>query len=244
MDLHVHTCLSPCGDNSMVPATIIERAQGAGLQGIAICDHNAAANASAVREAGMEAGIGIIAGMEVSSAEEIHLLALFDSFANLQTFADLVKEHLSGENNPDLFGDQIVVDKSGDPVALETALLIGAADLGIGRIVEEIHGLEGLAIASHVDKQNFSLLSQLGFVPDDLALDAVELSRHAGPLERYPLAKIGNLPLVRCSDAHFPEEIGQAYTTFLVKEVTVSEIALALAGNQGRKILAYEPRVA
>jgi len=233
MDLHIHTCLSPCGDNSMVPPAIIERALSAGLQGMAICDHNSAANVRAVREAGVEAGVEVIAGMEVTSAEEIHLLALFDAYFQVDTFADLVAVHLSGVNDPDLFGDQIVVDRHGDPVALEEALLIGAVDLEIGRIVEEIHRLNGLAIASHVDKQAFSLLSQLGFIPADLCLDGVELSRHAGRQEQYPLL---GLPVVRCSDAHFPEEIGKADTAFVVEEATVAEIGLALAQKRGRRV--------
>jgi PHP family Zn ribbon phosphoesterase len=234
MDLHIHTCLSPCGDNSMVPPTIIQRALGTGLQGIAICDHNSAANVLAVRTAGAEAGLGVVVGMEVSTAEEIHLLALFDGDFQVNTFADLVKAHLPGVNDPQVFGDQIIVDRHGNPVALEEALLIGAVDLEIGRIVEEIHRLDGLAIASHVDKQAFSLLSQLGFIPPDLGLDGVELSRHAGAREQYPLR---GLPVVRCSDAHFPEEIGKADTTFMVEEATVAEIGLALAEKRGRRIV-------
>lgn len=234
MDLHIHTCLSPCGDISMVPPTIIERALGAGLQGIAICDHNTGANVAAVRAAGAEKGLQVIAGMEVTTAEEIHLLALFDREIGLNAFDELVKAHLSGANDPHAFGDQIIVDKHGDPVALEEVLLIGAVDLEIGRIVEEVHRLNGLAIASHVDKQTFSLLSQLGFIPPDLDLDGVELSRHAGTQEQYPLR---DLPVIRCSDAHFPEEIGQADTTFVVQEATVAEIGLALAQKRGRRVV-------
>jgi hypothetical protein len=105
MDLHVHTCLSPCADNSMVPRAIVERAKHVGLDAVGICDHNAAANVQAVREAGREAGIGVLAGIEVATAEEIHLLALFESEERLQQFAGLVKNHLSGSNNPELFGD-------------------------------------------------------------------------------------------------------------------------------------------
>jgi 3',5'-nucleoside bisphosphate phosphatase len=218
----------------MVPPTIVGRALRTGLSAIAVCDHNAASNVRPVRTAGAEAGLEVIAGMEVTTAEEIHLLSLFDGEMETDEFADLVAAHLPGANDPDAFGDQIVVDHRGDPVALEEALLIGAVEMEIGRIVEEIHRLDGLAIASHVDKQAFSLLSQLGFVPTDLGLDAVELSSHAGRRDRYPLR---GLPVVRCSDAHFPEEIGKAYTSFLVQEATVAEIRLALAGKRGRRVV-------
>jgi len=111
VDIHVHTCLSPCADSSMVPRTIVERARRAGLDAVGICDHNATANVQAVSEAGREAGIAVIAGMEVTTAEEIHLLALFEGAERLQEFAGLVRNHLSGSNDPELFGDQIVVDK-------------------------------------------------------------------------------------------------------------------------------------
>lgn len=235
MDLHVHTCLSPCGDNGMVPQAIVDRARQAGLDGIGICDHNSAANVSAVRKAGAEAGISVIAGIEVTTAEEIHLLALFDNEQKLLVLAELVKDHLAGSNDPDLFGDQIIVATNGDPVALEEALLIGATDLGIAQIVEKIHQLEGLAIASHIDRPSFSILSQLGFIPENLALDGVELSRQAGAEGQYPHR---SLPVVRSSDAHLPEEIGQAFTTFLMEEASVVEITLALAEKQGRKIVA------
>ncbi len=239
MDLHVHTCLSPCAELSMVPRTIAERARQTGLDAVGICDHNAAANVQAVCEAGREAGIAVIAGMEVTTAEEIHLLALFDSEEQLQEFADLVRNHLSGSNDPEFFGDQIVVEKNGDPVALEEGLLIGATDLGVKRTVKEIHRLYGLAIACHVDRQTFSILSQLGFIPAELDLDAVELSRHAGPEEHYELR---SLPVVRSSDAHFPEEIGSAFTTFFVEEATVAEIGMALSAREGRKILKVRAR--
>ncbi len=234
MDLHVHTCLSPCADNSMVPRTIVERSLQAGLDAIGICDHNAAANIQAVGEAGKEAGIGVLAGIEVTTAEEIHLLALFESEKKLQEFAALVRDNLAGTNDPELFGDQIVVEKSGEPVALEERLLIGATDLGVARALEEIHRLGGLAIASHIDKQTFSVLSQLGFIPAELDLDGVELSRQAGSEDRYD---IRGLSVVRSSDAHFPEEIGSAFTSFFVEEATVAEIGMALAGKEGRKIL-------
>jgi len=234
VDLHVHTCLSPCADLSMVPRTIVERARQTGLDAVGICDHNSAANVQAVHEAGEEAGIGVIAGMEVTTAEEIHLLALFESEKKLGQFADLVRDHLPGVNNPELFGDQIVVGKNGDPVSLEESLLIGATDFGVSRTVKEIHRLGGLAIASHVDRQTFSILSQLGFIPIELDLDGVELSHHAGPEEHYQLR---SLPVVRSSDAHFPEEIGSTFTTFFVEEATVAEIRMALAAREGRKIL-------
>jgi predicted metal-dependent phosphoesterase TrpH len=234
VDLHVHTCLSPCADNRMVPRTIVERARQVGLDAVGICDHNAAANVRAVREAGNEAGIGVLAGTEVTTAEEIHLLALFDSEEKLLKFAALVSNHLSGSNDPELFGDQIVVDKNGEPTALEERLLIGATDLGISRTVEEIHRLEGLAIASHVDRHTFSILSQLGFIPAELDLDGVELSQHAGPEEQYELR---SLPVVRSSDAHFPEVMGSAFTSFFIEEATVAELGMALAARDGRKIL-------
>ena len=120
----------------------------------------------AVREVGAEVGIGVIPGMEVTSAEEIHLLALFEDVEKLEVFAGLVREHLSGRNDPDLFGDQIIVDEEGTPVVLEEYLLIGATDLAVGQIVDGIHKLDGLLVYMGGDCQAFQFVNPVHDSPD------------------------------------------------------------------------------
>jgi len=230
MDLHVHTCLSPCADNSMTPPAIAARAAAAGLAAIAVCDHNTGGNVPAVQTAGRRHGVEVLAGMEVTSAEEVHLLALFADACALGSFESEVAGHMTGTNDPRYFGDQILADENGEPTGLEERLLLGACDLSVGDLVERIHGLGGLVVASHVDKEAFSLIGQLGFVPPELALDAIELSPHSPSdmeFRRY------GLPILRSSDAHFLEDIGGSHSCLRAERATFVELAGALRGTGG-----------
>jgi hypothetical protein len=231
VDLHIHTCLSPCADNSMVPTRIVDRALAAGLAAIGVCDHNSAGNVAAVREAAAGRPLRVLGGMEITTAEEAHILALFDELENLWRLESLVQAGWQGLNDPEAWGDQFLVDAEDRPVGVEERLLAGASALSAEAAVSEIRGLGGLAIASHVDRPAFSLAQQLGFIPPELPLDAVELSFHyrgdPAPFRAY------GFPLVRFSDAHFPEEIGRARTVFRVEEPSVAELRGALGTAEG-----------
>ena len=231
VDLHVHTCLSPCADNGMVPTRIVARALEAGLQAIGVCDHNSAGNVAAVREAADGVPLRVLGGMEITTSEEAHLLALFDGLEELCLLERLVQAGLEGRNDPEAWGDQILVDARDQPVGIEDRLLAGASALSAEAAVREIRALGGLAIASHVDRPAFSLAQQLGFIPPELPLDAVELSwHHRG--DRAPFRAFG-FPLVSFSDAHFPEEIGRRSTAFRVAEPSVRELRRALRAGEG-----------
>jgi hypothetical protein len=252
MDLHIHSCLSPCADNAMVPARVLAWAREAGLDAVGICDHNTAGNVAAFREAGRRAGIVVLGGMEITSAEEIHLLALLDDAGSLSRLERIVAGHLPGENRPEVFGDQIVVDPDGEPIGLEERLLSGATDLPLSALVALVHRLGGLAIASHVDRPSFSVVSQLGFVPADLDLDAVELAPCIGGRGREPgrdgaqklrdgaqkLRAYGFATLAS-SDAHSPEEVGRSRTRVRAARASVAELRRALAGWGGRAVLGH-----
>lgn len=234
VDLHTHTCLSPCGDARMIPPRILALAAERKIDVIGITDHNTAENVSAVREIAAEHGITVIGGMEVTSEEEAHVLALFDGAEELRDFQSFVYGNLHGANSPEAFGHQWVVDAEGGVTDINPRLLIGATELSVHRVIEAVHERNGLAIAAHIDRQAFSIVSQLGFIPPDLPLDAVELSpfyREAGfdpdSLER---------PWLTFSDAHFEEEIGRACTELYVSAPTVAEIKKALAAEDGRRI--------
>jgi len=237
-DLHVHSCLSPCADLDMSPKAIVERSLEVGLEIIALCDHNSAENVGAVMRAGTERGLRVFPGMEVSSAEEVHTLAIFDTERQALALQETIYRHLRGTNRPELFGDQVVANEFDEVEGFNDRLLIGAAQLGLNEVVEEVHRLGGLCIASHVNREGFSILGQLGFIPPDLALDGLEISRH---LKRenvnHELPAAAGYPIVTFSDAHFLQDIGSVWTCFLLESACVDELRMALKESAGRRIL-------
>jgi len=239
-DLHIHTCLSPCGEMNMTPLAIIEKARSKGLDVIGICDHNSSENVAAVKKAGKKYNLKVLGGMEVTSKEEVHILALFDEDKDLAKLQQIVYHNLEGKNDEELFGYQLVVDEKDEIIDLNKKLLIGATDLTVDRIVELIHSLNGLAIAAHVDRERFSLIGQLGFVPEGLDLDGLELSpRYMSEKKKLDFPMAAGFALVTFSDAHLPDDIGKTSTTFLLDDVTVSELKKAFKNKDGRSILTY-----
>jgi len=236
-DLHIHTCLSPCGELEMFPRAVVGKARAMGLDIIAVTDHNSAENAAAVEEAATGTGLTVFPGLELTTEEEAHILGLFDPGTDLGPLLAAVYENL-----PDLpskrsfIEDQVIVDAEDGVTGFHPRCLIGATRFSVYEAVGLIHKYGGLAIASHIDREAFSIISQLGFIPSDLALDAVEVS----PLLRFDEARaafgpLSPLPLVRFSDAHRSEEIGRATMDFLLAEPRLEEVRRALAGRDGRE---------
>ena len=234
-DLHLHTCLSPCGELEMVPTAIVRQAKASGLDLVAICDHNTVANAGAVVRVGERESLAVIPGIEITTREEVHVLGLFESEQDLAGLESLIEESLSGENDEVAFGLQVVVDEWDEPVAIETSLLIGATSLTLEETVDAIHDFGGLAVAAHIDREGFGLIGQLGFIPPGLPLDAVEVSPRASHQEWD--REWSDFPVITSSDAHCLEDIGRSTTAFLAREATLEEIGKALKQEQGRKVV-------
>lgn len=230
-DLHVHTCLSPCGDTQMQAMAIVKQAKKVGLDMIGICDHNSAENVAAVAKAGLREGLAVIAGMEITSSEEVHILGLFSAERDVMNLQDVIYENLAGENDEQVFGPQTIVDEWDNVIGINDRLLIGATTLTVEQIVKAIHRWAGLAIASHVDRERFSLIGQLGFIPEGLELDAVEVSMASSIKQEY------GYPVVTSSDAHFLEDIGKSTTYFVIEDVSVDEINKALRNEMGRRVI-------
>ena len=238
VDLHIHSCLSPCSDWSMSPRKIIRQSKDIGLDLIAICDHNSAENAGAAIREGERQGIRVLPGMEICSREEVHILALFDELEPTLEMQAYVYAHLAGENNSKVFGFQVIANEEDEVIGENPRLLIGATDLSLHDIVDKTHMLGGISISCHVDRPGYGILNQLGFIPDDLDLDGLEVSYHISIAEAVEtIAGIGNLSCVTASDAHYLNDIGKACTTFQMAEPTLDEIRLALAKKDGRRIV-------
>lgn len=235
-DLHLHTILSPCGDYGMTPKNIVAEARKRKLDLIAITDHNAHENVGAVVEAAAREGsMTVLGGMEITSAEEIHVLALFDDDKALGEVAAEVRSHLPGTNDRETIGDQVILGPGDEILGLCDRLLIGATTLPVEQVVELIHQYEGLAIAAHVDREVFSIISQLGYIPEGLELDAVEVSPHAA---EFPASGIlYDRPAITSSDAHYLHEIGRVCTKFELNSPRISELRSALRGENGRRVV-------
>jgi len=233
-DLHIHTCLSPCADLEMSPRNIMKEARKKGLHFVGICDHNSAENVGAAKKAGEREKIGVIGGMEVTSSEEVHVLALFDEDSQLHSLQNIIYKNLYGTNDESLYGDQLVVDEEDEVIRYNRKLLIGATAIPIHEVVDLIHQRNGLAVASHIDREGFSIIGQLGFIPEDLCLDAVEITG-SSQKERSSLAQ--GFPMVASSDAHFLEDVGKRHTCFLLEEMTVEELRKSFKGESGRRVI-------
>jgi 3',5'-nucleoside bisphosphate phosphatase len=236
-ELHLHTVLSPCAEIEMLPPLIVEEALDRGLSLIAVTDHNASANVPAVIEAARGTGLTVLPGMEVQTREEVHVLCLFDRIEQLQEWQAVVDQSLPPlENDPEFFGEQIVVDESGEFLKRETRLLITSTSLSIDEVVDQVNQLGGIAIPAHVNRQAYGLIQVLGFVPANLQVGALEISRHLSVIEacdNFP--QLAGYPLVKGGDAHRLDEILGA-NCFHMSAPTVPEIRLALRGREGRSI--------
>jgi hypothetical protein len=221
----------------MTPRAVVERAMTVGLDMIAICDHNSAENLPAFIKAGTKAGLAVLPGMEVTSREEIHLLALLNRPEDGFILQEWVYQHLPGRNDEKVFGPQVRVNENSEPIGHNDKMLIGATLLSFEEILCFVETLKGVAIASHIDRQAFSLIGQLGFIPEGVSLDGLEISSRTSLEEaRKQFRSYQHLAFVRSSDAHFLEEIGKASTQFLLEERTSREIKMALHSREGRGI--------
>lgn len=237
-DLHIHSCLSPCSDWDMSPKKIVQKSLEQQLDLIAICDHNTAENVAATMREGARQGIAVLPGMEICSREEVHLITLFKSIEADLKMQEFIYKHLNGNNQPEVFGHQVVADEHDQVLGENPRLLIGATGLSLIDVVEKAHHLGGICISSHVDRPSYSLIGQLGFIPENLHLDAVEVSFRV-PLKkaRTEVPGIGNYPCVTSSDAHFLDDIGKVWTEFILAAPSLEELILALAGTDGRHIV-------
>lgn len=231
-DLHIHTCLSPCGELSMAPRRIAETAVRMGIELIAIADHNSASMVDAMAVAAAEAGLGFLYGMELQTREEVHLLAYFDEAAACHGLAEAVYACLPDRRNePAYFGDQVIIDIDETILGYEPKLLINSLDLGFDETVALVGAHGGLPVPAHVDRETFGLIAQLGFVPEGLAFDLVETMTGQLP------DGFGNAAAVCSSDAHQPHQIGRRTTVFRMHDITVKEMILAAQRIGGRSVV-------
>ena len=221
-DLHIHSCLSPCANLEMSPSEIVARAVAEGIDGIALTDHQSARNTPAIAECARRAGLKCLFGMEVQTAEEVHTVALFDTTEQALALTDWVYAAMPKRvNDPETFGDQPVVTWDDDIVEMEWRILAMGCRRTIPETAAKVHELDGLYIAAHIDRPNFSVISALGAIPEPPPttncqqpttkyFDAVELSRTAD--ESLWLPKAAGYAVIRSSDAHNLDDVVRVWT--------------------------------
>jgi PHP family Zn ribbon phosphoesterase len=236
VDLHLHTVLSACAEIEMIPPLIVRRARELGLDAIAVTDHNSAANVGAVLEAAHGTGLTVLSGMEVQTREEVHMLCLFDTLDQVDTWQQAVSAALpNSQNNAKVFGEQYVVDATGDYLYTETRLLATSTTFSVEQVTEQVNALGGICLPAHVDRPSYSILSNLGFVPPGLQIAGVEITRLTTPRKLVQLfPALGRYGMIVNGDAHRLADMG-ARTQVHVQAATVSELSMALAGLKGRK---------
>ena len=224
----------------MYPSALVGRAVTEKLDVIAVCDHNASENVPHVIRAARGHELVVLPGMEITSREEVHLLALFDRMDCLQRLQDIVYSHLPGINDESRFGCQAIVNELDEVEGFNERLLIGATELRLADLIRHVHAFGGLTVASHIDRESFSVMGQLGFVDPEIPFDALEISGRtglAGARRKYP--ELAGYPFLTSSDAHRIEEIGKGFTEFFLEEPTVHELKMAFSGLAGRRIAGF-----
>lgn len=237
-DFHIHSLLSPCAEIEMTPHHIMLRASEAGIGALAITDHNASGNIKAALDLAEKYQITVLPGMEVETVEEAHIVVLFDTLEQMtkwQVYIDANREPRL--NDAERFGAQFVVDADDNFVREEQKMLLGAGRLTAEAVINACHQLGGVCWAAHVDRPAYSLLRQLGFLGEDLALDGVEISRNSlAELQKQSLKPlVHNLPYLTNSDGHTMHDFLTGPKNQLkVEAVNVEEIKKALQGVDGR----------
>jgi hypothetical protein len=222
----------------MYPSAIVQESLEQSLDIIAISDHNSSENVPYVQSAAQGTGLVVIPGMEAATKEEVHVLALFGGLEGLFSLQEIIYSRLKGLNDEDAFGCQAIVNEAGEVEGFNEHLLIGATDISLNEMVDLVHSLGGLAIASHIDRPSFGIIGQLGFVPPDIPFDALEISAGMGisqARQRYP--GLSAYTFITSSDAHFLPDIKKTCTRMFLESPAFDEIRLALRREQGRYVL-------
>ncbi|BBD46538.1 hypothetical protein SDC9_110521 [bioreactor metagenome] len=218
-DLHIHTCLSPCGDLEMSPGSIVQTAREKGLDIIAVTDHNSTRNVRPCLEIGKEFSLFVIPGCEVNTQEEVHCLCYFPDLKALDRFQQYLDEKIPDiKNNPELFGYQVAVDKDNVIVYEEKRSLYTGIRDDIEGVQQKVHSLGGVFVPAHIDRMKNGIYGQLGFIPVDLHYDALEISKRIHPedfLRLHP--ELVAKKILRSSDAHFLSHIASVYTDFYLE---------------------------
>lgn len=232
-DLHIHSCLSPCGDNEMTPGNILGMAVVKGLDVVTISDHNAARNLPAAQKIADAYGLLLVPAIEITTMEEVHMLGYFPDVETAVEFGKMLKEHLpKKKNKPAFFGEQLVMNEDDEVIDTEDALLIGATDFPLEQCAEQVRSFGGVPVPAHINRGSNGVLINLGFLPDAPAFTTVEVWRHLP----CPFEPLDNKHVLHSSDAHYLGDIQEPENRLRLKEKSVSAVLDWMRSRQGESV--------
>lgn len=224
-DLHIHSCLSPCGDNDMTPNNIVNMAILKGLDIIAVADHNSCGNVRAITAAA-DGRITVIPAMEITTAEEVHMLSLFPSIEAAEEAEIYIKKNLPDiKNRPEIFGNQYFMDENDEICGEEEKLLVSATNLDIYEVTELVRACGGIAVPAHIDRSSYSIISNLGFIPPDISFPCVEIT--AKNLESFS-PDYKDYRIITNSDAHYLWDISEKERFFEIDNKITENVLKSL----------------
>lgn len=207
-DLHIHSCLSACADNDNTPYNLAGMAAVCGINIMALTDHNTCKNCPPFFDACLHYGIIPVAGMELTTAEDIHIICLFPELENALLFGNEIEKRLiKVKNNTSIFGDQIIMGQNDEIIGSEEYLLSNATDIPLEEVPLRVEKYGGICYPAHIDRQANGILATLGFMPETPVFGCVEF--HDGSKAEEYIGKYGlrDALTVICSDAHFLHDI-------------------------------------
>ena len=233
-DFHIHSCLSPCGDNDMTPNNIVGMAAISGLEIIAITDHNTCRNAPAVLKAAEEAGITAIPGMELCTSEEAHIVCLFETLEGAMEFDRYIYDNMPHiKNKPEIFGEQRILDENDGLIGTIDDLLLVASYIGADEVTALCEKYGGTAFPAHVDRDSYSLTAALGSIPPEGGYTFAEVTREVDLAEvagMYP--ELRSMGIVRDSDSHYLDTLATSVPHSMeLPEKSVGAVLRLLSGR-------------
>ena len=203
-DLHLHSCLSPCGDDDNTPNNIAGMASLCGLNIIALTDHNTCKNCPAFYEAAKRYGLIPIAGMELTTAEDIHVVCLFEELENAMAFDSKIdKRRIKIENRTDIFGNQYILDGEDNIIGEEKYLLPNATTVSLEEVPELVKGFGGISYPAHIDRQSNGIISVLGTFPETPDFNIIEINQKDKAEEYVKEYSLEDKKVIISSDAHY-----------------------------------------
>ena len=219
-DFHIHSCLSPCGDNDMTPNNIAGTASLAGLNIAALTDHNTSKNCPAFFEAARRYGIIPVAGMELTTSEDIHAVCLFEELESAMEFDSFVEKHrVLIPNRTEIFGEQLIMDSEDNIIGQEEFLLPNATDIPVDMLPQYVCKFNGICYPAHIDREANGIVAVLGTFPDNPLFGCAgfhDKNKIEEYTNKYPVLK-NRLPLVS-SDAHYLWDIRDKDSYFEIED--------------------------